>query len=161
MRRWSEGTKRIPATSFPRDAGGSRTHFYRVAAGRLAVWLQRRSSAEFGFRSAERSCLSPLRIPNSTFQISESVPARNRTWSTTFAESRARPSHSEDNQCLSTPPRNRTSSNSFEDCRASITLAGHTSIPTWNRTRTWTLGESRAIRYTIGMSGPTAGFAPA
>jgi hypothetical protein len=26
----------------PKDAGGSRTHFNRVAAGRLAVWLQRR-----------------------------------------------------------------------------------------------------------------------
>ena len=27
------------------------------------------------------------------------------------------------------------------------------SIPTWNRTRTWTLGESRAIRYTIEIWG--------
>ena len=28
-----------------RDAGGSRTHFYRVAAGRLAIWLQRQVSS--------------------------------------------------------------------------------------------------------------------
>src|SRR5262249_55920136 len=26
------------------------------------------------------------------------------------------------------------------------------SIPTWSRTRTWTFGESNAIRYTIGTS---------
>lgn len=26
----------------PKDAGGSRTHFDRVAAGCLAIWLQRR-----------------------------------------------------------------------------------------------------------------------
>ncbi len=32
-----------PAACLQRDAGGSRTHFNRVAAGRLAVWLQRRT----------------------------------------------------------------------------------------------------------------------
>ena len=46
----------------PRDAGGSRTHFDRVAAGCLAVWLQRPWS--------ERD-----------------VPARSRTWPSTFARS--------------------------------------------------------------------------
>ena len=50
-----------------------------------------------------------------------SVLARNRTWSSTFAESRANPQHSEDvfpYHSLSAPPRNRTSSCSFEHCRA-------------------------------------------
>lgn len=45
-----------------RDAGGSRTHLDRVAAGGRAVWLQRQDF---------------------------SVLARDRTWSSTFAESRA------------------------------------------------------------------------
>ena len=30
------------------------------------------------------------------------------------------------------------------------------SVPTWNRTRTRTLGESRAFRYTIGTIHPRA-----
>ena len=77
------------------------------AGSRLAVWLQRRM---------------------------KSVLARNRTWSSTFAESRANPPHSEDNSL---------------------------SIPTWSRTRTRTLGGSCAFRYTIGTEEPTAGFAPA
>ena len=47
--------------STQRDAGGSRTHFDRVATECRAVWLQRR----------------------------ESVLARNRTWPSTFAGSRA------------------------------------------------------------------------
>ena len=45
-----------------KDAGGSRTHLNRSAAGGRAVWLQRPTS---------------------------NVLARNRTWSATFAESRA------------------------------------------------------------------------
>ena len=68
------------------------------------------------------------------------------------SQSRVHPPHSEDNQS-STPPRNRTSSCSFEGCRASGTLAGHHfDIPTWNRTRAWTFGESNAIRYNIGTN---------
>ena len=47
--------------------------------------------------------------------------------------------------------------------RRSSTLTSHVqkSIPTWNRTRTKTLGKSRAVRYTIGTQEPTTGFAPA
>ena len=53
----------VPAGSWAlRDAGGSRTHLDRIAAGCRAVWLQRRGI---------------------------SVLARNRTWSTTSAKSRA------------------------------------------------------------------------
>jgi hypothetical protein len=56
----------------------------------------------------------------------KSVLARNRTWSSTFAESRAYPAHSEDMLLsLSTPPGNRTPSCGSEDRRASITLARH------------------------------------
>ncbi len=109
----------------------------------------------------------------------ESVLARNRTWSSTFAESRAYPAHSKDILFVSTSPGSRTPSYGSEDRRASITLARHhflvarpgiepgptaseavmrsstltsqiVSTPTWNRTRTKTLGESCDVRYTIG-----------
>ena len=86
------------------------------------------------------------------------------------------PPHPEDILLFSTPPGSRTPSCRFEVCRA----VRHTrrakypdldsnqgldlrrvrcyplhhrdivSIPTWSRTRTWTLGGSRALRYTIG-----------
>ncbi len=80
-----------PHHCFPRDAGGNRTHLNRVAAGRLAIWLQRQVV---------------------------SVLAGSRTWSSTFAGSRANPPHSEDVSSFSALPRNRTSSGSFEDCHA-------------------------------------------
>jgi hypothetical protein len=76
--------------SWPRDAGGSRTHFDRVAAGGLAVWLQRRKyprqesnlildlrrvacasttprgRLQFGIRSSEFGVVnSEFRTPNS------------------------------------------------------------------------------------------------
>ncbi len=105
-----------------RDAGGSRTHESRVAAGRLAVWLQRRDGWN--------------------------VLARSRTWSPTFAESCANPSHSEDvslarclaPSCLAVkrrvmparihpPPGNRTRPCGFEDRRAPDTLAGNSASP--------------------------------
>lgn len=35
----------LPTGSWAKDAGGSRTHFDRVAAGRLAIWLQRQVSS--------------------------------------------------------------------------------------------------------------------
>src|SRR4026207_1796195 len=64
-------------SAFPReDARGSRTHFYRVAAGRLAIWLERQISTEYSVLSTEYSVLV-------------SGPARSRTWSATFAESHA------------------------------------------------------------------------
>jgi hypothetical protein len=48
-----------------------------------------------------------------------SVLARNRTWSASFAGSRANPAHSGDMVLsFSTPPRNRTSSGRFEVCHA-------------------------------------------
>jgi hypothetical protein len=71
--------------SIQRDAGGSRTHFDRVAADCLALWLQR--------------LISHYRVP--AFILSHGrwrnliVLARNRTWSSTFAKSRANPAHSE------------------------------------------------------------------
>ncbi len=81
----------VPAGSWAlRDAGGSRTHFDRVAAGCRAVWLQRRSV---------------------------SVLARNRTWSTTSAKSCA-VRHTPRTSNSSSPPRNRTPSCRSEVCRA-------------------------------------------
>ena len=102
-----------------RDAGGSRTHKSRFAAGCLAVWLQRRDRWN--------------------------ALARSRTWSPTFAGSCANPSHSEDFDILihdfiepddntrhhagrNPPPGNRTRPCGFEDRRAPDTLAGKTRI---------------------------------
>ena len=75
----------------------------------------------------------------------------------------------------STPPRSRTGYRPQvglavpKTAVPSVTLAGRilASIPTWTRTRarpgearwSWTLGESRAVRYTIGMSCRAADWA--
>ena len=128
-------------------------------------------------------------LPGHLAPASFSVLARNRTWSTSFAGSRANPAHSKD-MLLSTPPRNRTPSDRFEVCHVihhtrracsaarrgieprptaseadmlSGTPTGHVvqGVATWNRTRTKTLGESCAVRYTIATQEPTTGFAPA
>src|ERR1700733_200539 len=60
------------------------------------------------------------------FKDLKNVLARIRTWSSTFAESRAiHHTPRTLRTCrASTPPRIRTSSGSFEHCRASTTLAG-------------------------------------
>jgi hypothetical protein len=76
----------------------------RFAGGCRAVWLQRRSHVT-------ASHLGPA-------ARHQNVLARSRTWSSTFAGSRANPPHSKDMFLLSAPPRNRTSSGSFEDCHA-------------------------------------------
>lgn len=113
----------------------------------------------------------------SSVVMSSSAPARSRTWSSTFAESRASATlrghrfancnrvfrnHARGSERTSAPPRNRTSSCSFEGCRASGTLAGqitqisrpglepgHRRDARWS----WTFGGSNAIRYTIGNQG--------
>ena len=116
-----------------RGAGGSRTRFCGFADRRPAVRLRR------------PRCFDPLPEGH--------VLARNRTWSSTFARSCARPSHPEDidrNRPLpSPPPGNRTRPCGFEDRRASATLAGKQSSAL-ARSRTWssTFGGSRAVRHT-------------
>ena len=136
------------------------------------------------------AALQAAALPSGSSAKSSSVLARSRTWSSTFAGSRANPPHSEDVFHFSAPPRNRTSSGSFEDChairhtrRASLSVSTRTrtwiwtfggsyaipctietfSVPTWSRTRARALGEPCAIRYTIGTNipEPTTGFAPA
>ena len=89
-----------------------------------------------------------------SYYTSPSVLARNRTWSSTFAGSRANPAHPEDNLYCSTPPRSRTPSCGSEDRRARhhTRRANYFSIPTWTRTRAWTFGGSNAIHYTIGTN---------
>ena len=170
-----------------RDAGGNRTHLNRVAAGRLAIWLQRQASSpgvEPGLRPSRgrvqiphtsRTCLrsapcrgieprpavsrtavlsgtpaglldrvsrpglepgpgaseAPMRSATPSGRTSKSrrldlhqhravyrtaaflfghvgtsSSAGSRTWSSTFAGSRANPPHSEDVFLLSAPPRN-------------------------------------------------------
>ena len=69
-----------------------------------------------------------------------------------------RPSHS---QGKVSRPGLEPGSGPSEGPMLSTTPSGHVSIPTWSRTRTWTLGGSRAVRYTIGTQEPTTGLAPA
>ena len=104
-----------------------------LSRGRCAVGLVGIPMPAFKRRRWEsnplQTALQAVAVPSgSSVMFTSSVLARNRTWSTSFAGSRANPAHSEDN-CLvsSAPPRSRTSSCSFEDCHASITLAGHQS----------------------------------
>ena len=100
------------------------------------------------------AALQAAAVPSGSSAKLSSVLARSRTWSSTFAGSRANPPHSEDVFLFSAPPRNRTSSGSFEDCHAirHTRRADCQSVSTRNRTWTWTFGGSYAIRYTIGMS---------
>ena len=117
------GTKRAagPATSnlacsfLLRDAGGSRTHFNRFAAGGLAVWLQRHQVARPGIEPGLRPSQSRVQSATLTgckYRVRESNPVPQ------FRRLRCYPAHPH----------------------------GMFSISTWNRTRTWTLGESCAIR---------------
>ena len=50
--------------------------------------------------------LQPVAVPSGSSVTLYSVLARSRTWSSTFAGSRANPPHSEDVFLLSAPPRN-------------------------------------------------------
>ncbi len=137
------------------------------------------------------AALQAAAVPSGSSATLSSVLARSRTWSSTFAGSRANPPHSEDVFLFSAPPRNRTSSRSFEDCRAirhtrrascrkcldqDLNLAldlrrvlcdplHHRDLerPDLESNQGQGLGEPRAIRYTIGTGKPepTTGFAPA
>ena len=103
-----------------KSAGGSRTRFRGFADRRPAV------------RPRRLACFGPLPEGH--------VLARNRTWSSTFAGSRANPSHPEDvdrNRSLaSPPPGNRTRACGFEGRRASATPAGK-EPSALARNRTW------------------------
>lgn len=112
--------------SFQRDAGGSRTHEmlccrqppHHVTSASKRIRAESRETKARGSRE-DILWLSSLDPRLSTFN----VLARSRTWSTTFAKSRA--STTLQGQAInSAPPRSRTSPGSFEDCHASTTLAG-------------------------------------
>jgi hypothetical protein len=124
------------------------------------------------------AALQAAAVPSGSSVNCSSVLARNRTWSTSFAGSCANPAHSKDMLLLEylaeelnpvlrfrRPPCCPSHSQGIQVARPGIepgptaseadmlsgTPTGHiASIPTWNRTRTKTLGESCAIRYTIG-----------
>ena len=69
-----------------RDAGGSRTHFNRVAAGWQTVWLQRQGS-QFKRRRQESNLVYDLRGVACEVRhtpTTNSSPSRNRTWSNSF-----------------------------------------------------------------------------
>ncbi len=111
-----------------KDAGGSRTHLNRVAAGRLAVWLQRREWA------ANVASVCPMSSPGVEPGLRPSqgrvqIPHTPRTFGL----------------LSDPPPGSRTRPCGFEDRRASATLAEITSSAL-ARSRTWstTFGESRA-----------------
>ena len=115
------------------------------AGSRRAVWLQRQSVSKI-----------------------QNVLARNRTWSSTFAESRAIHHTPRTLFVLEYPAeesnlvlqlrrlpcvrhtRKAIRSRIEERMTAHASLRHHVHVPTWTRTRTWTFGGSDAIRYTIG-----------
>ena len=81
-------------------------------------------------------------------QRHQSVLARNRTWTSTFAGLHANPAHPEDVN-LAAARRGVEPRLAVPKTRSG-TLAGRVSIPTWIWTRAATFGGLRAIRYTIG-----------
>ena len=86
--------------------------------------------------------------PGRPAPASFSVLARSRTWTTTFARSRA----SATLRGRFEPQRPTEESNLVRQLRR-LPCCQHTrraDVPTGNRTRAWTFGESNAIRYTIG-----------
>ena len=94
-----------------RNVGGSRTHFSRVATECLAVWLRRHSRKESRItqkRSGIAFGNSRLRTPNTD------TLARNRTWPSTFAQSRALRHTPRMKFANSSPTRIRTWNDSFE-----------------------------------------------
>ena len=137
-----------------------------------------------------KAALQAAALPSGSSATSFSVLARSRTWSSTFAGSRAirntprtcsfqRPAE-ESNlvrqfrglPCDPAHPQGVHSSVSTRTRTWIWTFGGSYaipctietfSIPTWSRTRSKALGKPYAIRYTIGTnkSGPTTGFAPA
>ena len=93
------------------------------------------------------AALQAAAVPSGSGARSFSALAGNRTRSTTFAQSRARPAHSED-ITVSAPPRNRTPSWRFVVCRA-LRYTRRASVSTRTRTWIWTFGLSYAILCTI------------
>ena len=85
-----------PRHCFEKDAGGSRTHL---------KLLCRQPPCRLAPASGRLGAATPISLA-ARFQ---NVLARSRTWSTTFAGSRANPPHSEDVTLPNAPPRNRTS----------------------------------------------------
>jgi hypothetical protein len=89
----------------------------------------------------------------------DSAPARNRTWSASIAGSRANPAHSEDITWKVARPGIEPGPTASEAGMRSGTPTGRiVNTPTWTRTRTKTLGGSRAVCYTTGMEGPARAF---
>ena len=60
------------------------------------------------------------------------------------------PIHFEDVTCFQRPTEESNLALQFRGLPCDPTHSLGVSIPTWNRTRTWTFGGSDAIRYTIG-----------
>ena len=106
-----------------RDAGGSRTHlkaWLLPASGltSVAVWLRMRSlrpvvlrlagrshAASDAFAGNRRAYISKRRsrLPWTCILGLQSIAARNRTWSSSFAGSRANPAHSQDMSIVQHP----------------------------------------------------------
>ena len=137
-----------PYHCFPRDAGGNRTHLNRVAAGRLAVWLQRHvvSVSSPGVEPGLRPPQGRVRIPHTSRTYLPSAPPRNRTSSGSFEDCRA----VRHTRRANVSTRNRTWIRTFGGSYAIPCTIETLSVPTWSRTRARALGEPRAIRYTIG-----------
>ena len=151
-----------------RDAGGSRTHFDRVATGCLAVWLQRhrkptRSSAAQVVLWPEPHGRSVQRT-----KCNMSTSPGTRTPSCGFVDRRASITLARQNGLPQLPPRNNALQWKEYLARESNPVLRlrrppcfhHTrkakrflNVRTWNRTRIRTCGRFAALRYTIGTTG--------
>src|SRR5439155_25526266 len=78
-----------------RDAGGNRTHFDRVAAGCLAIWLQRRALSSSGVEPDLRP--SQGRVPSATPR-GQKHPGPDSNRDPDLRRVRCCPLHHQDNQ---------------------------------------------------------------
>src|SRR5882672_10165213 len=107
--------------AFKKDAGGNRTHFDRVAAGCLAIQLQRHEHPR-----QESNLIPDLRTVGCIRHTPRTLVPRRGI-----------------------EPRLAASKTAVLSSTLAGLLRQN--IPTWSRTRTWTFGESYAFHYTIGI----------
>ena len=103
-----------------RDAGGSRTHLNRVAAGRLAVWLQRqeRAMSSPGIEPGPRPSQGRMRIRHTPRTSCTRIPRPGIGPGLAASKTAVRPTHSRGTGGTSALARSRTWSATFGGSRA-------------------------------------------
>ena len=155
-------------TTFDQNPCTEHTTPTAVRSGRRAplAWPYQRRRWE---SNPLEAALQAAAVPSGSSATFVSVLARNRTWSSTFAGSRAYPAHSEDRLWFSALPRNRTPSCSSVDCRAiqytcraSISMSRPGVEPGSGHRRAPLVASEGPMRSVTPSrhSEPTTGFAP-